>query len=262
MSELAPKAPPLLGANNLHLQLGGKDILRGVSLDLHRGEVQCIMGASGCGKSSMLRCLNFLEIPSAGSIAFDGKRVGYRRNLLGRKVWDADVSLNRYRTEVGMVFQGFNVWPHMTALENLSMPLRRVRHMAAPAADDRARSNLDRVGLLDKAKVFPTQLSGGQLQRLAIARALATEPAVLLLDEPTSSLDPELVQEVVSVIGKLAESGMTMLIVTHEIHLATNIAERLFFMDRGLILESGRPADLVSNPGTERLRSFLNAYLH
>ena len=253
---------PLLQADNLHLHLGRQHVLRGVSLDLPRGEVRCVMGASGCGKSSMLRCLNFLEIPSAGAVAFDGRRVGYRRNWLGRDVWQADVSLNRYRTEVGMVFQGFNVWPHLTALENLSMPLRRVRGMHAAAANDHARSNLDRVGLLDKAHVYPAKLSGGQLQRLAIARALATGPAVLLLDEPTSSLDPELVQEVVGVIGKLAESGMTMLIVTHEIRLASSVAQRLFFMDRGAILESGKPVDLVNHPGTERLRSFLNAQLH
>lgn len=262
MNASASTPTPLLRADDLHLSLGGQDILRGVSFDLPRGEVRCIMGASGCGKSSVLRCLNFLEIPYEGSISFDGQRVGYRRNWLGRNVWNAGVSLNRYRTEVGMVFQGFNVWPHLTAVENLSMPLRRVRGIAAAAANDRARSNLDRVGLLGKAQVYPAQLSGGQLQRLAIARALATEPAVLLLDEPTSSLDPELVQEVVGVIRKLAESGMTMLIVTHEIRLATSVGQRLFFMDRGVILESGKPADLVNNPGTERLRSFLNAHLH
>lgn len=261
MNGPSPALMPLLLADNVHLKLGGQNILRGVSLDLPRGEVRCIIGASGCGKSSMLRCLNFLEIPHEGAITFDGQRVGYRRNWLGRNVWSAALSLNRYRTEVGMVFQGFNVWPHLTAIENLSMPLRRVRGMTAAAATERARSNLDRVGLLGKAQVYPAQLSGGQLQRLAIARALATDPAVLLLDEPTSSLDPELVQEVLGVIGKLAESGMTMLIVTHEIRLAKSVGQRLFFMDRGVILESGRPADLVSNPSTERLRSFLNAHL-
>lgn len=254
-------AAPLLEASDLRLTLSGHPILQGVSLTLERGQVQCLMGPSGCGKTSVLRCLNFLEAATSGSIRFRGRQVGFRRGWLGTRRWDGPLPLRRYRAEVGMVFQGFYTWPHLTARDNLLLPLRRIRRLSAAEAGEVAEHMLSRVGLLEKAGTFPAQLSGGQTQRLAIARALAMEPSVLLLDEPTSSLDPELVQEVIRVIRELAGDGMTMLIVTHEIGLARSIAQRLMFMDQGRIVEAGSPAELVAHPQSPRLRSFLGSLL-
>lgn len=261
MNSNAVAQAPLLEASDLHLRLGHHDALRGVNISLRPGEVQFIMGPSGCGKSSLLRCLNFLERPTSGSIAFKGEAVGFRQALFSQR-WTSGLSLRDYRRAVGMVFQGFNIWQHLSVRDNLLLPLERIKGISQPASLIRARELLDLVGLSDKENAIPSQLSGGQLQRLSIARSLTVDPALLLLDEPTSSLDPELVQGVLELIRKLAGAGMTMLIVTHEAGLARALGNRLIFMDQGTIVEEGVPADLIDRPKSARMRAFLGTIFH
>jgi polar amino acid transport system ATP-binding protein len=236
----------ILHVSGLTKRFGGNDVLRGIDLDVARGERIAILGASGSGKSTLLRCLNFMEMPDAGTVTLDGKVVGRRER-----------ELTAVRQRIGMVFQQFNLFPHMTALGNVMEGLRTVRRMPKAEAQARAEKELARVGLADKAANYPAHLSGGQKQRVAIARALAMDPEMLLFDEPTSALDPELVGEVLGVIRALAEEGRTMLLVTHELGFAYHVATRVIFLADGTIHEQGTPDEVLKHPKKERTRAFL-----
>lgn len=236
----------LLGVRGLTKRFGGNDVLRGIDLDVEKGERIAILGASGSGKSTLLRCLNFMEMPDAGAVALDGKTVGRRESEL--------IAL---RQRIGMVFQQFNLFPHMTALGNVMEGLRTVKKIARDTAAARAEKELARVGLADKAATYPAHLSGGQKQRVAIARALAMDPELLLFDEPTSALDPELVGEVLNVIRALAEEGRTMLLVTHELGFAYHVATRVIFLAEGAIHEQGTPDEVLKHPKKELTQAFL-----
>jgi polar amino acid transport system ATP-binding protein len=238
---------------------GDLEVLRGVDLTVDPSEVVCLIGPSGSGKSTLLRCVNFIESYDAGEIRIEGKLIGYRDTPGGRRPM-APRDLRDMRREIGMVFQHFNLWPHMSALGNVAEPLRRVRGLSAAEANERAHAMLDRVGLADKADVYPGRLSGGQQQRTAIARALAMQPRLMLFDEPTSALDPELVGEVLEVMRSLAAEGMTMLIVTHEMGFAAHVADRIAFIDAGRILEQGPPRQVFHESTEPRLRQFLQTY--
>ena len=244
---------PLLEAHGLHKSFGGTRALAGVDLEVQAGEVVCIVGPSGCGKSTLLRCINWLQPPDSGSVRLAGARVS---DGGGRARGQA--ALNRARTRIGMVFQQFNCWPHLSVLENVALAQRVVLKRPAAEAATRAREMLTRVGLADKLAARPGQLSGGQQQRVAIARALAMEPMLMLLDEPTSALDPELVGDVLAVLRQLADDGLTMLVVTHELGFAAHVGNRLVFMDEGRIVEQGPPGELLANPQSERLQRFLD----
>ncbi|MCX4511085.1 amino acid ABC transporter ATP-binding protein [Streptomyces sp. NBC_01619] len=235
---------------SLHKSFGDNEVLRGIDLDVAHGEVVCVIGPSGSGKSTLLRCVNLLEEPSAGKV-FVG----------GTEVTDLDVDIDAVRRRIGMVFQQFNLFPHVTVTENLTLPQRRVLKRDKARAAAVARENLERVGLADKAGAYPAQLSGGQQQRVAIARALAMDPEVMLFDEPTSALDPELVGEVLAVMRVLAAEGMTMMVVTHEMSFAREVADRVVFMDGGVIVEQGPAEQVVGSPRHERTRNFLNRIL-
>jgi polar amino acid transport system ATP-binding protein len=242
-------------------RFGDLEVLRGVNLKVDQGEVVCVIGPSGSGKTTLLRCINFLEKYQDGRIYIDGELMGYRERN-GKLVSAPEKEIARLRTETGMVFQQFNLFPHMTALRNVAFGPIKIRKMDKRAATERAVELLDRVGLADKANAYPAQLSGGQQQRVAIARALAMEPKVMLFDEVTSALDPELVGEVLNVMKQLAEShGMTMIVVTHEMAFARDVADRVVFMDRGVIVEEGPPAQIFDQPETDRLKSFLSRFL-
>ncbi|MEU2161594.1 amino acid ABC transporter ATP-binding protein [Streptomyces sp. NPDC019208] len=234
----------------LRKSFGENEVLRGIDLDVARGEVVCVIGPSGSGKSTLLRCVNLLEEPTAGRV-FVG----------GTEVTDLDVDIDAVRRRIGMVFQQFNLFPHVTVTENLTLPQRRVLGRDRTRAASVARENLERVGLADKADAYPAQLSGGQQQRVAIARALAMSPEVMLFDEPTSALDPELVGEVLAVMRMLAAEGMTMMVVTHEMSFAREVADRVVFMDEGVIVEQGPAERVVGSPGHERTRNFLTRIL-
>jgi polar amino acid transport system ATP-binding protein len=240
-------------------QFGATEILRGVSLTVDKGEVVVIIGPSGSGKTTLLRCINFLEEYQGGSIAVDGQLVGYRENGDHRVKLPED-TIAEMRADVGMVFQNFNLFPHMTALDNVTLGLTQVRKLPKSEAEDRAVTWLKRVGLDDKLRSFPSQLSGGQQQRVGIARAVAMEPKVMLFDEVTSALDPVLVSDVLNAIADLARTGMTMLVVTHEMRFAKEIGHRIIFMDEGLIVESGTPKQIFSQPQTTRLKGFLGHF--
>lgn len=224
-------------------------VLRGIDLEISEREVVVIIGPSGSGKSTLLRCINFLEIPTEGTIEVDGIKM------------NSDENVNKVREEVGMVFQKFNLFPHMTVLDNITLAPIKVRKISREKAEITAQELLDRVGLGDKASAYPNQLSGGQQQRVAIARALAMNPKVMLFDEPTSALDPEMVGEVLDVMQKLAESGMTMVIVTHEMGFAREVGTRLLFVDGGYIIEDGKPKEIFENPKEERTKLFLSKIL-
>ena len=224
-------------------------MLKGVDLQVHTGELVCVIGPSGSGKSTMLRCCNLLESPSAGSIMARGQ------DILSRHV-----DVNRLRQDVGMVFQQFNLYPHLCAVDNVSLALRKVQRRSKAQALQMAMEALELVGLGDKAQSFPAQLSGGQQQRVGIARAVALKPHVILFDEPTSSLDPELVEDVLNVMRDLRQRGMTMLVVTHEMAFAHAAADRVIFMDQGMVVEAGSAADIFERPKEERTRSFLSRY--
>jgi polar amino acid transport system ATP-binding protein len=237
-------------------RFGAQEILSGVDLEVSKGEVVVIIGPSGSGKTTLLRCINFLEEYQGGRIHVDGQLVGYRESG-GGLVRLPDSTVAGMRADVGMVFQSFNLFPHMTALENVMLGLTRVRKLPPQEAGGRAKSWLERVGLKDKLHAYPAQLSGGQQQRVAIARAVAMEPKVMLFDEATSALDPELVGEVLGVMEDLARSGMTMLVVTHEMRFAREVGHRIVFMDKGVIVEQGAPRQIFERPQSERLKAFL-----
>jgi polar amino acid transport system ATP-binding protein len=246
---------PILCLDGITKSYGRIQALRGVNLTVEHGQVICIIGPSGCGKSTLLRCVNFLEEPEEGIITVDGEPMGFR-HIRGRRRRDSESNINRMRSKIGMVFQQFNVWPHLSALENVVAPQIYVKGSARAEAGQRARILLERVGLADKTASYPSELSGGQLQRVAIARALAMEPKLLLFDEPTSALDPELVAEVLGVLRELAKAGRTMIVVTHELRFASEIADRVIFMDAGQIIEDGPPKAVLENPKSARLKQF------
>jgi polar amino acid transport system ATP-binding protein len=246
----------MIEVENLVKHFGAVRALDGVSLSVAAGEVVCLIGPSGSGKSTLLRCINFLEEPTSGVVRVNGQRVGWdgARRVSGRE-------LARTRAEIGMVFQHFYLWPHMIALENVIEGLVTVKGMGIGEAAAKGRALLAKVGLTDKMEVYPEHLSGGQRQRVAIARALAMEPRVMLFDEPTSSLDPELVGEVLRVMEQVAGEGMTMLVATHEMGFARKVADRVMFLDQGRVLELGPPDELFGRPRHERLRRFLDTVL-
>ena len=241
---------PVVEIAGLHKSFGEREVLRGIDLTVRQGEVVCIIGASGSGKSTLLRCINLLEQPTAGTI-----------HVLGTEVTDPDVDIDRVRTHVGMVFQQFNLFPHRSVLENCTLAQRQVLHRSKAEAEAVAMKNLEHVGLADRANSVPGQLSGGQQQRVAIARALSMDPALMLFDEPTSALDPELVGEVLAVMRTLAEEGMTMLVVTHEMIFAREVGDRVIFLDDGVVLEEGPPDQVLGAPREERTQAFLRRVL-
>ena len=241
----------MIKIKDLKKKYGELEVLKGISTEVKEGEVISIIGPSGSGKSTFLRCINRLEEPTSGEIKINNK------NILERKV-----DINKIREEVGMVFQHFNLYPHKTVLENITLGPIRLKKMPKAEAEKLAIELLEKVGLADKKDVYPNKLSGGQKQRVAIARALAMNPKVILFDEPTSALDPEMIGEVLEVMKELANAGMTMIVVTHEMGFARNVANRVFFMDGGYILEDAKPQDLFDNPKTERAREFLEKVLN
>jgi polar amino acid transport system ATP-binding protein len=251
---------PMVRAERVSKCFGRVEALRGVDLTVAPGEVTVIIGPSGSGKSTFLRCINHLEQITAGRLWVDGELVGYRQD--GDRLYELrEREVAHRRAEIGMVFQRFNLFPHMTALENVTEAPVRVQHIPAATAKATARRLLDRVGLADKVDAYPAQLSGGQQQRVAIARALAMEPKLMLFDEPTSALDPELVGEVLAVMRDLAASGMTMIVVTHEMGFAREVGHHLVFMDDGVVVEEGRPREVFAAPREARTRAFLSKVL-
>ena len=248
---------PVLRIERLHKAFGSTEVLRGIDLAVDRGEVLCVIGPSGSGKSTLLRCINFLEEPTSGLVYVDGEPIGYRVDAAGQRVRESSREINRLRERIGIVFQAYNLWPHRTALGNVIEALLVVRRQPRAEAEAVGLTMLERVGLADKAHEYPARLSGGQQQRVAIARALAMKPEIMLFDEVTSALDPELVGEVLKVMRGLAADGMTMIVVTHEMAFAREVADRVVFMDAGLVVEEGPPAELLSRPRNERTRRFL-----
>jgi polar amino acid transport system ATP-binding protein len=242
-------------------RFGGRDILRGVSLRVNPSEVVCLIGPSGCGKTTFLRCLNHLERIDGGRIEVNGALVGYEQTRTGTLRSSSENDIARRRAEIGFVFQRFNLWPHKTALENVIEAPILVRRQTRASAVDEGTRLLERVGLSTKLDAYPSQLSGGQQQRVAIARALAMKPKLMLFDEATSALDPEMVGEVLDVMRALAAEGMTMIVVTHEMGFAKNVADRVVMMDAGEIVEQGPPQQFFSNPSSERTRLFLSKIL-
>ena len=240
----------MISVKDLHKSFGGVTVLDGISTDIEKGDVVCIIGPSGSGKSTFLRCLNRLETPDSGKILLDGV-----------DLTDPAADLNRQRMKMGMVFQQFNLFPHMTVLKNLTLAPMLLKKESQQTAEQRAMTLLDRVGLAGRAQEYPSRLSGGQKQRIAIVRALCMEPEVLLFDEPTSALDPEMVGEVLDVMKELAQSGMTMVVVTHEMGFAREVADRVIFMDSGAIVEENIPAELFDHPQEPRTQAFLSKVL-
>ena len=251
---------PMIRCQDVHKRFGRLEVLRGVSFDVAKGEVVVIAGPSGSGKSTLLRCINHLEAVNKGRIYVDGQPVGYRE-VKGKFVEKSEREVARMRASIGMVFQRFNLFPHLTALGNVIDAPIHVRKMGRSAALEAGRAMLEKVGLSDKLDAYPAQLSGGQQQRVAIARALAMEPKVMLFDEPTSALDPELVGEVLEVMKSLAREGMTMIVVTHEMGFAREVADRMMLIDEGVIVEEGPPAQFFNNPRHERTKLFLSKIL-
>jgi polar amino acid transport system ATP-binding protein len=258
MSAAAPT--PMVSIESISKSYGSHQVLFDVDLRVDAGQTVCLIGPSGCGKSTLLRCINNLEDINSGRILVDGSLVGYRLHN-GRLHELRENAACLQRTEIGMVFQSFNLFPHLTALENIAFAPINVKRECKEAARAHARELLDRVGLGDKGASYPSQLSGGQQQRVAIARALAMRPKLMLFDEPTSALDPELVGEVLNVMRALAEDGMTMIVVTHEMGFAREVADTVVFMDHGRIVEQGPPEHVLTNPRNERSRAFLSAVL-
>ena len=250
----------MVNAEAVHKSFGRNEVLKGITLQVKLGEVMCLLGPSGSGKSTFLRCINHLEKINAGRLSVDGELVGYRQ--VGDRLHELnEAEIARKRAEIGMVFQHFNLFPHMTALENVTCAPIRVKGVAREEARAKGRELLDRVGLADKIDAYPKQLSGGQQQRVAIARSLAMEPKLMLFDEPTSALDPELVGEVLAVMQQLARDGMTMVVVTHEMGFAREVADTVVFMDGGVVVETGPPSEVLTSPRHERTRAFLSKVL-
>lgn len=237
----------LIKVEDLKKSFGKIDVLKGISTEITKGEVVCIIGPSGSGKSTFLRCLNLLEEPTGGHIYFDNT-----------DITDPNVNINLHRQKMGMVFQQFNLFPHMTVLKNMTVSPIKVLGISKEDAEKRAMELLERVGLADRANAYPSQLSGGQKQRVAIVRALCMQPEVMLFDEPTSALDPEMVGEVLEVMKSLAKDGMTMAVVTHEMGFAKEVADKVFFIDEGIIMEQGTPEEIFTNPKSPRLKDFLS----
>ncbi|WP_282597216.1 amino acid ABC transporter ATP-binding protein [Cryobacterium sp. BB307] len=251
---------PMVNAEQVSKNFGSNEVLKGITLEVKRGEVLCLVGPSGSGKSTFLRCINHLERVDAGRLSVDGVLVGYEER--DDKLYELKPNVAaRQRRDIGMVFQRFNLFPHMTALENIIEAPMKVKGTAKAAAVARGKELLDRVGLAEKADAYPAHLSGGQQQRVAIARALAMDPKLMLFDEPTSALDPELVGDVLEVMKQLAASGMTMIVVTHEMGFAREVADSLVFMDGGVVVESGDPAEVLANPQHQRTKAFLSKVL-
>jgi polar amino acid transport system ATP-binding protein len=251
---------PMVKAEAVHKSFGRLEVLRGIDIEVQPGEVMCMIGPSGSGKSTFLRCINHLEKIDGGRLSVDGELVGYKQ--VGDKLYELpDAEVCRKRSEIGMVFQHFNLFPHMTALDNVIEAPIRVKKESRAVAVERGRKLLERVGLGEKVDAYPRQLSGGQQQRVAIARALAMQPKLMLFDEPTSALDPELVGDVLDSMRDLAQEGMTMMVVTHEMGFAREVGDSLMFMDGGVIVEAGNPRDVLSNPQQERTRAFLSKVL-
>ncbi len=250
----------MVEARQVCKSFGRLEVLKGIDLTVNRGEVLCLIGPSGSGKSTFLRCINHLEKVDSGELSVDGELVGYR--LHGDKLYELrDKEVCRKRAEIGMVFQRFNLFPHLSVLDNVMSGPVRVRRESAAVARERAHRLLERVGLADKVTNYPNQLSGGQQQRVAIARALAMEPKLMLFDEPTSALDPELVGDVLDVMRGLADDGMTMIVVTHEMGFAREVGDTVVFMDGGVVVESGDPKKVLTDPQHQRTRSFLSKVL-
>jgi len=240
----------MISVKNLKKSFNGLEVLRGIDTEIEKGDVLCIIGPSGSGKSTFLRCLNLLEKPDSGEVWLDGI-----------ELTDKKVNINAQRMKMGMVFQQFNLFPHMSVMENLCCAPMMLKKLSREDAEKKAMALLERVGLADRADAYPAQLSGGQKQRIAIVRALCMEPEVMLFDEPTSALDPEMVGEVLDVMKELAHEGMTMIVVTHEMGFAREVGKRVMFMDEGVIMEENSPEELFSNPQSERLKSFLSKVL-
>lgn len=244
------KNVPPIQILELHKYFGDLEVLRGIDFQVNAGEVVCVIGPSGSGKSTLLRCVNLLEVPTSGKVLVEGI-----------DLTDPETDVDAVRARIGMVFQQFNLFPHLTVLRNLTIAQRKVLNRSEEEADQAARRVLERVGMLDKIDEYPINLSGGQMQRVAIARSLSMDPDMMLFDEPTSALDPELVGEVLDVMRKLAEEGMTMMVVTHEMGFARQVGDRVVFMDEGVVVEDGPPDDVLLNPQHERTKKFLEAVL-
>ncbi|MEA2740764.1 MAG: polar amino acid transport system ATP-binding protein [Acetobacteraceae bacterium] len=251
---------PMLEMSGIVKRFGANEVLRGVSLRVARGETVVVIGPSGSGKTTLLRCVNLLEDYQQGTVTVDGEPVGYILDRNGQRQRMAEREIAAAREKIGIVFQSYNLFPHMTALQNIVAAPIRVRGIPRPKAEQRARDLLAMVGLSDKADAYPARLSGGQQQRVAIARALAMDPKIMLFDEVTSALDPELVGEVLAAMQQLARDGMTMIVVTHEMSFARDVADRVVFMDAGVIVEEGAPEEMFASPRTDRVRQFLKRY--
>jgi polar amino acid transport system ATP-binding protein len=250
----------MVKAEAVHKRFGRLDVLKGIDLEVNRGEVMCMLGPSGSGKSTFLRCINHLEDINAGRLYVDGELVGYRES--GGKLHELhEREVAQKRAHIGMVFQHFNLFPHMTAMDNVTLAPIRVLNVSREEAYERGRRLLERVGLADKLETYPVALSGGQQQRVAIARALAMQPKLMLFDEPTSALDPELVGDVLDVMRGLARDGMTMIVVTHEMGFAREVADSVVFMDEGVVVETGAPGEVLVKPQHERTQAFLSKVL-
>jgi general L-amino acid transport system ATP-binding protein len=259
-AEPSAAAPPLLQIRDLHKRFGANEILKGVDLDIRKGEVVSVIGSSGSGKTTLLRCVNLLEEFESGEVLLDGEAIGYRQSG-GRRIRLKDRDLARQRAKTGMVFQSFNLFPHLTVLENCTLAPIWVRNIPKKDAEAAAMKYLERVKIPHQANKYPGQMSGGQQQRVAIARALTMNPKVMLFDEPTSALDPEMVKEVLDTMVDLAREGMTMLVVTHEMGFAREVANRIVFMDAGQIIETNTPANFFANPQHTRTKLFLSQIL-
>ncbi len=253
---------PIIRVHELRKSFGPAEVLRGISFDVPEGSVLSIIGASGSGKSTLLRCINLLETPTSGAVYLDGEPIGFRIDKAGRRIPDSAANIARMRARLGMVFQQFNLWPHMTALQNITEALIQVKRMGRREAQAVGREHLAKVNLLNKEAEYPARLSGGQQQRVAIARALAMQPEVMLFDEATSALDPELTGEVLEVMRTLAREGTTMLVVTHEMGFAREISGRVLFLHEGQIEEDGPPQAVFGAPTSERCQRFLASVLH
>lgn len=250
---------PVVAVEGLHKRFGAVHVLKGIDIEIDRSQVVCVIGPSGSGKSTLLRCMAFLDRYDEGSVFIEGRLLGYRE-ASGKRAPDSDRNIDSVRSVIGMVFQHYNLWPHKTALDNVTEALRVVKRLRRQEAEAIGREMLAKVGMDDKAHHYPAQLSGGQQQRTAIARALAMRPHVMYFDEPTSALDPELVGEVLQVMQELASEGMTMVVVTHEMGFAAHVADEVVFMDGGEVIERGPPDDMFKRPQSERLKEFLDTW--